>query len=93
MKKPIEYIRSKKRELFLQKKWWHRLAKVSIWIGVIYFVITEYEFNVAPYCMAGIDCSEALLVYFILWIIGFCLIQIIYYKIVIYVIFGKDLPK
>ena len=92
MKRPIEFIRSKDNELFLQKKWWHRLFKVVLWIGMLEFarrMLVELNLHSSP----GSDYRIGLLFYSVVWLIIFFLIQFIYYRIVLYVVYGKALPK
>lgn len=88
----MDYIRSKETESLLQKKWWHRLIKVSIWVGVLFYGFTVLG-ELMNYCMPGKDCLEVSAIILVPFIAGFFLLQVIYYKIVIYIVYGRELPK
>ncbi|PIR54070.1 hypothetical protein COU75_02735 [Candidatus Peregrinibacteria bacterium CG10_big_fil_rev_8_21_14_0_10_42_8] len=103
MKNPIEYIRSKKTEIFLQKKWWHRLLKVGFYFGFAWFGLKLLA-ELADYCStetignqvfetSPLECSGVAGFYVAWWLFCFLLVQIGYYKIFLYIVYGKDIPK
>jgi len=95
----MDYIRSREIELFLQKKWWHRLVKIVIWMMVLYYWFTLFhEYPVCAYLGEDVPgatlqgCGLVATMKAFPCILLFFLMQIFYYKVVLYIIYGKEPP-
>jgi len=71
----------------LENKWWHRLVKVIIYLLSIWFFISETD----NYYPKNYDATGwSILIFLILTVVVFLLCNVFYYKVILYIVYGKN---